>query len=106
MLSGEIAPLALPEELHEATKLTIYVGRGERVNGVPAYVAICDLLHRRGVAGASVLLGVDGTAHGVRERARFFGRNVDVPMMIIAVGAGEQIARVLPELGRRCGGRC
>ncbi len=99
MLSGEIAPLALPEELHEATKLTIYVGRGEQINGVPAYVAICDLLHRRGVAGASALLGVDGTAHGVRERARFFGRNVDVPMMIIAVGAGEQIARVLPELG-------
>ena len=66
MLSGEIAPLALPEELHEATKLTIYVGRGEQINGVPAYVAICDLLHRRGVAGASALLGVDGTAHGVR----------------------------------------
>jgi len=42
---------------------------------------------------------VDGTAHGVRERARFFARNVDVPMMVIAVGSGEQISRVLPELG-------
>ncbi len=30
---------------------------------------------------------------------KFFGRNADVPMMIIAVGAGDQIARVLPELG-------
>ena len=29
----------------------------------------------------------------------FFGRNADVPMMIIAVGEGERIARVLPELG-------
>ena len=46
-----------------------------------------------------MLLGVDGTAHGVRQRARFFGRNAEVPMMIIAVGAGEQIAQVLPELG-------
>ncbi|HTZ88332.1 MAG TPA: DUF190 domain-containing protein, partial [Solirubrobacteraceae bacterium] len=99
MLSGDIHPVALPEELDEATKLTIYVGRQERVYGLPAFLAVCDLLHRREIAGATVLLGVDGTAHGVRERARFFGRNQDVPMMIIAVGSGQQIARVLPELG-------
>ena len=100
MLSGEIAPVALPDELHEATKLTIYVGRQERVNGSPAFVAVCDLLHRRGLAGATALLGVDGTAHGVRQRARFFGRNAEVPMMIIAVGPGDLIASALPELGR------
>ena len=34
--------------------------------GAPAFVAVCELLHRRGIAGATVLLGVDGTAHGVR----------------------------------------
>lgn len=99
MLTGEIGAVAMPEELHEATKLTIYVGRQEQINRTPAFVAICDLLHRRRLAGATVLLGVDGTAHGVRERARFFGRNADVPMMIISVGSGEQIAGVLPELG-------
>ena len=99
MLTGEIEAVSMPEELHEATKLTIYVGRQERINGTPAFVAISDLLHRRRLAGATVLLGVDGTAHGVRQRARFFGRNADVPMMIITVGAGEQIAQVLPELG-------
>src|SRR5262249_9220244 len=84
---------------HDAVKLTIYVGRQERVYGVPAYYAVCDLLHRRGLAGASVFLGVDGTAHGERARGRFFSRNVNVPMMIIAVGGRDQIARVLPELG-------
>ena len=99
LLTGEIGPVALPEELHEATKLTIYVGRQEQVYGSPAFVAVCDLLHRRGIAGATVLLGVDGTAHGVRQRARFFGRNAEVPLMIIAVGSGEQIARVLSEIG-------
>jgi PII-like signaling protein len=99
MLTGEIPPLTLPEELHEATKLTIYVGRQERVAGAPAFVAICGLLHRRGIAGATALLGVDGTAHGVRQRARFFGRNSEVPMMIICVGTGAEIAAVLPELG-------
>ncbi|MDT7579927.1 MAG: hypothetical protein QOK35_1191 [Pseudonocardiales bacterium] len=89
---------ALPEELHEATKLTVYVGRRERVGRVPAFVAVCDLLHRRGVAGATVLLGVDGTAEGQRRRARFFAGNDDVPMMIIAVGSGDRIGAVLPEL--------
>ena len=99
LLRGDIGPVSLNEELHEATKLTISVGRRERVYGMPAYMAVCDLLYRRGLAGASVFLGVDGTAHGRRERAQFFDRNVDVPVMIIAVGGGEQIGRVLPELG-------
>jgi PII-like signaling protein len=79
-------------------KLTIYLGRQERVYRVPAFMAVCDLLHRRGVAGATVLLGVDGTVLGVRERATFFSRNADTPMMVIAVGSADQITRVLPEL--------
>jgi PII-like signaling protein len=99
MLSGEVRAIELPEELGEATKLTVYLGRQERVGRAPAFEAVCDLLHRRGLSGATVLLGVDGTSHGARTRARFFARNAEVPMMIIAVGPGEQIARVLPELG-------
>jgi PII-like signaling protein len=86
-------------DLRESTKLTIYLGRQERVYRVPAFVAVCDLLHRRGIAGATVLLGVDGTAHGQRQRAAFFSRNAETPMMVISVGSGEQISRVLPELG-------
>lgn len=90
---------ALPAELREAVKLTIYVGRKERVDGMPAHVAVCDLMHRRHIAGASVFLGVDGLIDGQRRRARFFGRNTHVPTMIVAVGSGDRIARVLPELG-------
>lgn len=99
LLRDDIGPMQLADHLHEAVKLTIYVGRRERVYGMPAYTAICDLMYRRRLAGASVFLGVDGTAHGHRQRAQFFGRNSDVPMMIIAVGSGELIGKVLPELG-------
>jgi PII-like signaling protein len=99
LLRDDIGPLELSDDLHEAIKLTIYVGRKERVYGVPAYIAVCDLMYRRQLAGASVLLGVDGMAHGHRQRAHFFGRNTDVPVMIIAVGSGELMGRVLPELG-------
>jgi PII-like signaling protein len=88
-----------PGDLAGETKLTVYLGRQERVHRVPAFVAVCDLLHRRGVAGATALLGVDGTVHGRRERARFFSRNAEVPMMVVAVGSGDRIGPVLPELG-------
>jgi PII-like signaling protein len=96
---GAIAAMTPDEGAGEETKLTIYLGRQERVYRMPAYMAVCDLLHRRGVAGATALLGVDGTAHGQRERASFFSRNARTPMMVIAVGAGARIGRVLPELG-------
>jgi PII-like signaling protein len=82
----------------DAAKLTVYVGRRERIAGKPAYYAICDLLHRHGFAGAIVLLGVDGTAHGERCRAHFFGRNVNVPLMIIAVGSASQVSTAATEL--------
>jgi PII-like signaling protein len=82
----------------DAAKLTVYVGRQERVAGKLAPYAICDLLFRHGFAGAIVLLGVDGTAHGERRRARFFGRNIDVPLMIIAIGSTEQVSAAATEL--------
>lgn len=96
---GELTSVALPAELAAATKLTIYLGRQQRVGGVPAHLAVCRLLRERGIDGATVLLGVDGTAHGQRARARFFAANADVPVMVIAVGSGELIADVLAELG-------
>ncbi|WP_396922405.1 DUF190 domain-containing protein [Mycolicibacterium sp.] len=86
--------------VHETAKVTIYVGRQHRVGGAPAYRAVCAALHRHGFAGATVFLGVDGTAHGERHRARFFSRNADVPIMVVAVGTGEQAQAALHELNR------
>jgi PII-like signaling protein len=85
-------------DVHEETKLTVYLGRGERAGGRPAHMAAVDALHRHGVAGATVLLGVDGTARGERRRARFFAANAQVPLMVVAIGSGERIAVALPEL--------
>lgn len=99
MLTGRVEAVELPWEEHAATKLTVYVGRQERVGGEPAYEAVVAFLHARAIAGATVLLGVDGTAHGARERAKFFGRNAAVPLMVIAVGDSARIAALLPELG-------
>lgn len=98
MLTRQLERIELPAELAVAAKLTVWVGRQERVGARPAYEAVVELLHKERIAGATVLLGVDGTAHGVRQRARFFGRNAEVPLMVIAVGDGEQIAAAMPKI--------
>jgi PII-like signaling protein len=82
----------------DTVKLTVYVGRQDRVLGQPAYRVVCDVLLRHGFAGASVFLGVDGTKNGQRQRARFFSRNVEIPIMIIAIGTGKQATVAIPEL--------
>jgi PII-like signaling protein len=96
VLDGSGLDLAsLPQQ---ELKLTIQVGRQQRVGRSPAYVAIVACLHRHGLSGASVLLGLDGSTDGVRHRASFLARNAEVPLMIVSVGESRSIAQALPEL--------
>jgi PII-like signaling protein len=79
----------------EPVKLTLWLGRHERAGDRPAFVAVVDALRTAGAAGASAFLGVDGTRDGARYRARFFGANTRIPLMLIAIGAGPAMARAL-----------
>ena len=45
-----------------------------------------------------MLLGVDGTLHGGRQRAKFFSANADVPMMVISIAASAVLATACREL--------
>jgi PII-like signaling protein len=93
LLQGNLDAVELPQDLHEATKLTLFAGRDEGVREVVEH------LHAHGVSGATVLLGLDGMAHRERRRATFFSRNQSVPLMIVCVDSGETIAGALPGLG-------
>jgi PII-like signaling protein len=97
LLSGRVLETDLPPG-QDAAKLTVHLARRRRVEGGPAYVAVVECLRRHGVAGASVLLGVDGTAVGVRRRARFFAGNAEVPLMVQSVGERARIATALAEI--------
>ena len=97
-LSGEDAANGLAAPGAETVKLTVHVGRQERAGSRPAYLAVVDCMHRHGLAGASVLLGGDGMAHGVRRRGRFFAGNGEVPLMIVSVGERASVVRALGEL--------
>jgi PII-like signaling protein len=65
----------------------------------PLYEAIVRLLHKRGVAGATVWSGVMGYgAHGRIHKRGLFGVADEKPILITAIDTEEAIRGVLPEL--------
>jgi PII-like signaling protein len=79
-------------------KLTLLGGRSVRRRGDTGYVDAVAQLASGGASAASVLLAVDGTLHGQRHRARWFARNANVPLMLLAIVPGELLATLSGEL--------
>ncbi len=98
LVRGGVIPDIAEAGARDAIKLSVYVGRTVRIGKLSAYRAVCDVLYRHGFAFAAALLGVDGTVHGVRYRAQFFSRNVNVPTMVISVGSPKQVSAAIAEL--------
>ncbi len=90
-------------DAQETAKLTIYLARHAHTGGRAAYLAAVDCLHRHGLDGASVLLGLDGTLRGERQRAGILTRNERVPLVVVSVGERRAFARALPELSAMLG---
>jgi PII-like signaling protein len=97
--SREIDAVGLWDKEGEATKLTVYFNRQDRVYQVPVFKVICELLHRRRVCGATVLAGLDRAVNRSAWRAQLAGRAARTPMMVTAIGSGERLGLMLPELG-------
>ena len=83
----------------EATKLTIYTGDSFRYRHKLLYSAIVEMLHDTGIAGATVIHGIEG--YGADKRIHTAGildLSSDLPVMIIAIDRPEKIEAVLPQL--------
>jgi uncharacterized protein len=82
-----------------ATKLTVYVGDSDKHGRKPLHLAIVELLHEEGIAGATVLHGIEGYgAHKRIHTARILDLSGDLPVVITAVDLPEKIEAVLPKL--------
>ncbi len=97
---ADLDRLKLPDDPARAIKLTVYGGRSVRSGGQTGYVSAVDRLRGDGAFGASVLLAVDGTLHGRRQRARFLARNANVPLMLLTLGDARCLGQALPHLHR------
>lgn len=82
-----------------ATRLTVYIGDDHRHGRRPLHRAIMDLLQEEGIAGATVLHGMEGYGSDRRLRsARILDLSGDLPLVLIAVDRPEKIAAVLPKI--------
>jgi len=82
----------------------IYLGESDRWQGKPLYQAIVQLLRQRGLAGATVLRGIEG--FGAKQHmhsTRILSLSEDLPILIEAVDEEARIRAVLPELDKMLG---
>ncbi|HBY47540.1 MAG TPA: DUF190 domain-containing protein [Thermomicrobiales bacterium] len=79
--------------------LRVYIGESDRWQGKPLFQAIVEMLRREGVAGATVLRGIEGFgAHSRIHTARILRLSEDLPLVIDVVDSAERIERILPML--------
>lgn len=84
----------LPEEGH---LLRIFVGESDRHGGLPLYEWIVRQARQHGLAGATVLRGVEGFgAHSRLHTAKILRLSEDLPIVIEIVDSKEKIEEFLP----------
>jgi uncharacterized protein len=86
--------MMLPEEGH---LLRIFVGESDRHDGTPLYEWIVRKAREHGLAGATVLRGVEGFgAHSRLHTAKILRLSEDLPIVIEIVDTKEKIEAFLP----------
>lgn len=79
--------------------LRIFVGESDKWHGKPLYAAIVERLRDHGLAGATVLRGIEGYgAHSRLHTARLLRLSEDLPLVIEVVDLEDRIRSVLPML--------
>ncbi|GAA2432598.1 DUF190 domain-containing protein [Actinomadura vinacea] len=82
-----------------ALRLTIFVGEGDRWRHRPLYHEIVARARAAGLAGASVLRGIEGFGASSRvHTARILSLSEDLPIAIVIVDAEDRIRAFLPQL--------
>lgn len=89
-------------EFNRTTFLKVYTGEDVLYNDVPLYKAIMREAHRLGLAGGTVIKGVEGFATKMRGVGRavntFISGNANLPVVVEIVDSRENIDKILPFL--------
>jgi PII-like signaling protein len=77
----------------------IYIGESDRWEGKPLYEAIVLKLRERGIAGATVLRGIEGYGRTARlHTARILRLSEDLPILVEVVDREDRLRSVLPDI--------
>lgn len=82
-----------------ALRLSVFLREDDHWHHKPLYAEIVHRAHQAGLAGASVLRGIEG--YGVTERihtSHFFRLNDDVPVIVVIVDTEQRIRNFLPQV--------
>ena len=80
-------------------RLTIFVGETDQHNHRPLYTEIVQRAHEAGLAGATVLRGIEGFgASSHIHTTRILRLSEDLPVVIVIVDTTERIDGFLPAL--------
>jgi PII-like signaling protein len=82
-----------------AVRLTIFVGEDDTWRHKPLYHEIVRRAHTAGLAGASVLRGIEGYGASSRvHTTRLLSLSQDLPIAIVIVDAEDRVRAFLPQL--------
>jgi len=83
----------------EGKLVRIFVGESDTWHGTPLYDAIVRRAREEGVAGATVLRGIEGFGASSRmHTSRILRLSEDLPIVIEIVDRADRIERLLPVL--------
>jgi PII-like signaling protein len=81
----------------EGQLLRVFIGESDRWQGKPLYEAIVRLARERGLAGATVLRGIQGFgSHSRVHTSKILRLSEDLPIVVEIVDSSEKIEEVLP----------
>jgi PII-like signaling protein len=83
----------------EGKLVRIFIGESDRWHGKPLYQAIVERVRAEGLAGATVVRGIEGFGADSRlHTSRILRLSEDLPVVIEIVDSAERIDAVLPLL--------
>ena len=87
-----------------ALRLTVFVGEDDHWHHRPLYHEIVHRAHTAGLAGASVLRGIEGYGASSRiHTTRLLSLSEDLPIAVVIVDTEERVRGFLPQLDELVG---
>lgn len=83
----------------EGKLLRVFVGENDKYEGKPLYEWIVQQARKDGLAGATVLRGLEGFgAHSRMHTAKILSLSADLPIVIEMVDKADKIEQFLPKI--------